>query len=105
MVEAGTVGVRIVAESVVELAGFLGVDDQVPARMTVSEGVVLDDVRVVRSSGFEGTQFVLEAVVSVVSAVSSGVLTAWLTERLKTRPRVTATVDGEEVQRPSGESP
>jgi hypothetical protein len=34
----------------------------------------------------------------VVTTVTSGVLTAWLSERLKSRPRVSVTVNGEEVR-------
>ncbi len=101
MTDAGTVAVRIVAGSLAELRDFLGIEDEVPAgRIMVGDGVVLEDVRVGKSSGFEGTQFVLETVVSMASTVTSGVLTAWLTERLKSRPRVSATVDGAEVPAP-----
>jgi hypothetical protein len=103
MAESRTVELRLVAGSLGEIQEFLGTGDGVPSgRVSVVDGLVLDDVRVVKSSGFEGTQFVLEAVTSVVTTVASGVLTTWLTERLKSRPKVTATVDGEEVRGSSG---
>ena len=105
MTDAGTVVVRIVAGSLAEIRDFLGVEDEVPAgRIPVGDGVVLEEVRVGKSSGFDGTQFVLETVVSMASTVTSGVLTAWLSERLKSRPRVSATLDGAEVAA-SSESP
>lgn len=99
MVESAVVEVQVVADSMAEIQEFLGVGEEVPAgRVTVVDGLVLEDVRVSKSSGFDGTQYVLEGAMTVVTTVTSGVLTAWLTERLKSRPRVSVTVNGEEVQ-------
>jgi hypothetical protein len=106
MAESGTVEVQIVAGSMAEIQEFLGAGAGVPAgRVTVGDGVVLEDVRVSKSSGFDGTQYMLEAVTTIVTTVTSGVLTTWLTERLKSRPRVSATVDGKEVRSGSGPPP
>jgi hypothetical protein len=99
MVESAVVQVQVVADSMADIRDFLGAGEEVPAgRVTVMEGLALDDVRVSRSSGFDGTQYVLEGVMTVVTTVTSGVLTAWLSERLKSRPRVSVTVNGEEVR-------
>jgi hypothetical protein len=99
MVESAVVEVQVVGGSMAEVQEFLGMGERVPAgRVTVEDGLVLEDVRVSRSSGFDGTQYVLEGVMTVVTSVTSGLLTAWLTERLKSRPRVSVTINGEEVQ-------
>jgi hypothetical protein len=95
MAESRTVEVRVVAKSAAELQEFLGAASGLTAgRVTVTGGLVLDDVRVYRSSGAEGTRYVLEAVASA----ADGVLATWLTEQLRPRPRVTATIDGVEVR-------
>jgi hypothetical protein len=105
MTESATVEVQIVASSLEEIQEILGLQGEVPdGALTVAAGVELQDLRVSRSSGFDGTQYVLDAVMSVVTSVSSGLLTVWLGERLKNRPKVAATIDGEEVPPASGDS-
>jgi hypothetical protein len=89
--------VQLVASSLDEIRHILGVDGDLPATVVAGDGIELTDVRVSKSSGFETTQFVLDAVVTVATSVSSGVLTAWINEKLKRNRRVVATVDGEEV--------
>jgi hypothetical protein len=91
--------VEIVAGSVEDIGELLGTPAEFPrdAEIPLGDGMVLRPQRVSRSSGFDGTQYLLEGVMSVVTSTSSGVLTAWLLSRLKGKRGVTAIVDGEEV--------
>jgi hypothetical protein len=100
MTEPRTHEVQIVAASPDEIRELLGVHGDLPAggEVSVADGVTLSGLRMTRSSGFEGTQYVLEALVSVATSVSSAVLAAWLTDKLRGRRGVAASVDGHEVR-------
>lgn len=100
--ESQSYQVQIVASSLEALREVLAVAGDLSDLddMVIADGVVLRDGQVSKSSGFEGTQFVFEAVVTMLTTVGSGVLTAWLTDKLKRHPKVTATVDGEQLPVP-----
>jgi hypothetical protein len=92
--------VQIIASTLEEIRNLLGTtgDFSPGAEIEMDDGlVVLRDARVSRSSGFDGTQYLLEGVMTVGTGTSSGVLTAWLMDRLRGQDRVTAIVDGEEI--------
>ena len=91
--------VQIVAGSVEDIGELLGTPAEFPRDTEIPLGadMVLRPDRVSRSSGFDGTQYLLEGMMTVMTSTSSGVLTAWLLSRLKGKPGVTAIVDGEEV--------
>jgi hypothetical protein len=91
--------VQIIASTLEEIRNLLGTtgDFEPGAEIAVGDGLVLRAGRVSRSSGFDGTQYLLEGVMTVVTGTSSGVLTAWLMDRLQGQDRVTAIVDGEEI--------
>src|SRR5262249_23543665 len=95
--------VQLVAPSLDEIRHILGVDGDVPATVAAADGIELTDIKLSKSSGFETTQYVLDAVVTFATTVSSGVLTAWINEKLKRNRRVVATVDGEEVTPPEAD--
>ena len=92
--------VQIIASSLDDIGELLGTagDLEAGAEIEVADGLVLRAGRVSRSSGFDGTQYLLEGVMTVVTSTSSGFLTAWLMSRLKGQDKVTAIVDGEEVR-------
>lgn len=92
--------VQIIASSLGDIRELLGTagDLEPGAEIEVADGLVLRAGRVSRSSGFDGTQYLLEGVMTVVTSTSSGLLTAWLMSRLKGQDKVTAIVDGEEVR-------
>jgi hypothetical protein len=94
--------VEIVAASVEDIGDLLGTAADLPrdAEIPVADGMVFRTGRISRSSGFDGTQYLLEGVMTVLTSTSSGVLTAWLLAKLKDKPGVTAIVDGEEVSAP-----
>ena len=91
--------VQIIASTLDEIRNLLGTTGDLGpgAEIAVGDGLVLRAGRVSRSSGFDGTQYLLEGVMTVATGMSSGVLTAWLMNRLQGQDRVTAIVDGEEV--------
>jgi hypothetical protein len=91
--------VQIIASTLDEIRNVLGTtgDLEPGDEIAVGDGLVLRAGRVSRSSGFDGTQYLLEGVMTVVTGTGSGGLTAWLTDRLQDQDRVTAIVDGEEV--------
>jgi hypothetical protein len=92
--------VQIVAASPDDIKQLLGIDGDLPAEgeLAVADGLTMSGLRLSRSSGFDGTQYILEAVMTIGTSVSSTVLSAWLLDRLKGRRNVTATVDGDEVE-------
>ena len=92
--------VQIIASTLDEIRNLLGTTGDLGpgAEIAVGDGLVLRAGRVSRSSGFDGTQYLLEGVMTVVTSTSSGFLTAWLLSRLKGQDKVTAIVDGDEVR-------
>ena len=92
--------VQILAPTLAELRGVLelGADVELDAEVPLGDVAVLREGRVSKSSGFEGTQYVLEGLVAVTAGTTSDLLAAWLRERLKRNPRATAVVDGESLQ-------
>jgi len=76
---------------------FLDVVGDMPSTFTAADGLVLSNIRVSKSSGFDTTQYILDAVMTVASTASSGVLVTWLNDRLKAGRDVVATLDGDEV--------
>jgi hypothetical protein len=91
--------IEIVAGSLEDIAEVLGTGPEFPrdAEIQLGGDMTLRPERVSRSSGFDGTQYLFEGVMTVMTSTSSGLLTAWLLDRLKRKPGATAIVDGEEV--------
>lgn len=91
--------IEIVAGSVEDIGELLGTGQEFnrDAEIAVGDDMTLRPERVSRSSGFDGTQYLFEGVMTVMTSTSSGLLTAWLLDRLKRKPGVTVIVDGEEV--------
>ena len=88
---------QLVSASLDQIEEFLGVTGDVPSTYAIADGVTLTDVRVSKSMGFNTVQYILDGVMTVATGVSTGVLTAWLNDRLKAERKVVAILDGDEV--------
>jgi hypothetical protein len=89
--------IQLLSTSLDQIKEFLGVTGDVPPTHVVADGVVLTNTRISKSAGFDTTQYILEGILTVATSVTSGVLTAWLNDRLKAARKVTATLDDNEV--------
>jgi hypothetical protein len=92
--------VQIAASSMEDIRELLDVtgDLSADAEISVADGIVLRNPRVSKSSGFEGTEYLLQGVMAVVTTTSSALLIEWLRDKLRRKRNVTVLVDGEEVE-------
>ena len=99
MSESESHAIRISAKSLDELREALGVSGDLQGKdIDLGQGLVLKNVSLVKSSGFDSTAFVLQGVMTIVTTTTSALLIAYLKERLLGKPGVTATVDGKAVE-------
>jgi hypothetical protein len=89
--------IQLVSASGDQIKDFLGVTGDVPSTYAIADGITLTDVRLSKSSGFDSVQYILHGVMTVATGVTTGVLTAWLNDRLRAARKVVATLDGDEV--------
>jgi hypothetical protein len=99
MPDATSHQVEISAASLDDLREVLGVAGDLEAEeIDLGQGIVLKNASVVKSSGFDSTQFLLQGAMTIVTSTTSALLIAYLKDRLLTKPGVKATVDGKPVE-------
>lgn len=100
MSDSTTHEVQVLAATMQEINELFGLtnDFEPGDEVSLGQGMVVHNARVSRSSGFEGTQYLFEGVMTVAATTRSDLLAAWLRDRLKRNPKVSALVDGQEVR-------
>jgi hypothetical protein len=91
--------IQISAASLDDLRELLGISGDLQAEeIDLGNGLVLRNASLVKSSGFDTTQYLLQGLMTIVTSTSSAVLVAYLKEKLAKKPGASATVDGEPVE-------
>lgn len=90
--------IQISAASLDDLREVLGASDLQAEEIDLGDGIVLKNASLVKSSGFDTTQYLLQGVMAIVTSTSSAMLVAFLKDRLARRAGAAATVDGKPVE-------
>jgi hypothetical protein len=96
--------IQICAASLDDLRDLLGISGDLQAEeIDLGNGLVLKEASLVKSSGFDTTQYLLQGLMTIVTSTSSAALVAYLKEKLAKKPGASAKVDGEPVEAKSSE--